>query len=211
MTDQAPEVPPLDPTRFRIGRPTIVLTNPDGSLKSVTECPDPNVTRGRARRWGGAMLGLTVLAVLALSGGHLAAGGVLVAMASIIPIAFKKALFAGRAWKVAIYVGAANLGNATVGYVASNEVAGAGYTAGGKVLVSYIIDGSDGVTVLLDFDDVSWTAASFTGRYLLVYDNNAANKEGFVIDMGQDQQISGGTFSIIWPLPDLLTAVLTAA
>jgi hypothetical protein len=132
-------------------------------------------------------------------------------MSSVVPIAFKKALFASRAWKAALYVGAANLSNSTVGYTVANEVVGAGYTAGGLTLNAIIVEGSDGVTVLLDFDDVSWPASSFVARYILVYDNNAANKEGFVIDMGQDQQISGGTFQIIWPDPDLLTAILAAA
>ena len=132
-------------------------------------------------------------------------------MASVIPIAFKKALFAGRAWRAALYVSAANLGNATAGYSAANEVVGAGYVAGGKPLVALIIDGSDGLTALLDFDDLNWPASSFVARYILVYDNNAAGKEGFVIDMGQDQQISGGIFAIEWPLPDLLTAIMAAA
>jgi hypothetical protein len=132
-------------------------------------------------------------------------------MASVIPIAFKRRLFQGRAWKAALYVGAANLGNSTAGYSAVNEVVGAGYVAGGKVLVETVIDGSDGVTILLDFEDVSWPASSFTARYILVYDNNAPGKEGFVIDMGGDQQITGGTFEIIWPEPDLLTAIMQAA
>lgn len=205
-----PEMPP--PARIRIGRPTIVLRDKDGKEISRTLCPDPNLpppTAGRARRLGTGLLLLLLLAIAAGIGGEV--GGLVSVAASVIPIAFKKAIFAGRAWKAALYVGAANLGNATLGYSAANEVSGAGYVAGGKSLVATIIDGSDGVTALLDFENVSWPAASFTARYILVYDNNAANKEGFVIDMGSDQQISGGTFTIEWPAPDLLTAILAAA
>ena len=130
---------------------------------------------------------------------------------SVVPIAFKKALFANRAWKAALYVGAANLGINTLGYSTSNEVVGAGYTAGGKTLTATITTGGDGSTAVIDFDDVAWTGATFTARYMLIYDNNAANKEGFVIDFGADQSVSAGTLTIQFPTPDEVSAILRAA
>jgi hypothetical protein len=201
-------------TAVRVGRPTIRITNQDGT-ETVHVCPEqplpPAPKRSRGRGVVGTIMVLLVMVGLALLAQHPAAAGGVMMAASVIPIAFKKMLYTGRAWKAALYVGAANLSNATVGYSAVNEVVGAGYVAGGKVLVSYVIDGSDGVTVLLDYDDVSWPASSFTARYILIYDNNAPNKEGYVIDMGQDQQVSGGTFTIEWPAADLLTAIFAAA
>jgi len=132
-------------------------------------------------------------------------------MPSVIPISFKKALLANRAWKAGLYVAAANLGSGTAGYTTVNEVVGAGYTAGGKVLTASVLDGSDGITALLDFLDTVWTGATFVARYILVYDNNLPAKEGFVIDMALDQAVGAGTFTIQWPTPDLLTAILQAA
>lgn len=132
-------------------------------------------------------------------------------MPSAVPIAFKQALLAGRQWKAALYVGAANLGNGTLGYVTANEVVGAGYAAGGILLVPTVTVGSDGTTALLDFEDISWTGASFTARYILIYDNNLAGKEGLVIDLGIDKTVSAGTLEVRWPAPDLLTAIAQAA
>jgi hypothetical protein len=132
-------------------------------------------------------------------------------MPSIAPIAFKKALLTGRNWKIALYVGAANLGAGTVGYVAGNEVVGAGYTAGGKSLVATLADGSDDSTAVLDFEDQSWTGATFTARYALIYDDNAPNKEGFVIDFGSNQSVSAGTLTIQFPTPDVVSAILRVA
>lgn len=133
------------------------------------------------------------------------------AMPSVVPIAFKKALFAGRNWKVALYSGGANLGVGTVGYSATGEVTGPGYTATGLALTATLSTGVDGTTAILDFLDSVWTDATFTARYALVYDANAANKEGFVIDFGSDQAVSSGTFTIQWPLPDQDNAILRQA
>jgi hypothetical protein len=132
-------------------------------------------------------------------------------MPSVVPVSFKKALFIGRNWKVALYVGAANLGPGTVGYTTGNEVTGPGYVAGGKALTASVSTGGDGTTAILDFVDVAWPGATFTARYALVYDDDSASKEGFVIDFGSDQSVSAGTLTIEWPEPDQVTAILRAA
>lgn len=164
----------------------------------------------RAQQW---FFGLVAsLAIALIVEGHAQlASRLFMAMPSVVPIAFKRAILTGRSWKAALYVGAANLGNATAGYSAVNEVVGPGYVAGGAALTPDIITGSDGITALLDFIDVSFVGATFTARYLLIYDNNLVGKEGFVIDMGTDQSVSGGTFTIQWPAADLLTAILQVA
>jgi hypothetical protein len=133
-------------------------------------------------------------------------------MASVVPVAFKKALLVNRAWKVALYVGAANLSVATAGYSPSNEVVGPGYTAGGLSLTATVSIGADGITAILDFLDAIFAAATITGaRYALIYDNNAPGKEGFVIDFGTDQSVSSGEFKIQWPLADQTNAILRVA
>ena len=83
----------------------------------------------------------------------------------------------------------------------TNEVVGAGYTAGGATLANktVVVDGATH-SVRLDGDDLSWPAATFTARYCVLYDDRAAlasDKEliGY-IDFGQNESVAGATFTV---------------
>lgn len=85
----------------------------------------------------------------------------------------------------------------------SGEVTGTGYTAGGAALanaaVSYV---SDGNITVLDADDMTWTNATITARYAVIYDDNGATDAdklllGYV-DFGQDVSSTNGDFKIVW-------------
>lgn len=85
----------------------------------------------------------------------------------------------------------------------TGEVTGTGYTAGGATLVnaavSYV---SDGNITVLDADDVTWTNATITARYAVIYDDNGATDAdklllGYV-DFGQDVSSTNGDFKIVW-------------
>lgn len=83
----------------------------------------------------------------------------------------------------------------------TNEVAGAGYSAGGVTLsgVSLTYDTASN-EIRLDFNDPSWAAASFTARYAVVYKSRggAAGADELLcfIDFGADQTVGGATFTI---------------
>jgi hypothetical protein len=82
----------------------------------------------------------------------------------------------------------------------TNEITGTGYTAGGAALTTKTCAASALVTTL-DADDTSWTTASFTARYAIVYKSTGTSTTSPLIgyvDFGADQTVSAGTFTITW-------------
>ena len=81
----------------------------------------------------------------------------------------------------------------------SDEVTGAGYSAGGKTLTNVTVT-LDGDTAVLDFDDPAWTGATFTTRGALLYNASAGNRAIAVWDFGATESVTAGTFTLIVPL-----------
>lgn len=84
----------------------------------------------------------------------------------------------------------------------TNEISGTGYTAGGEEITTKAVsvDTASNET-RLDGDDVSWSAASFTARYAIVYmDSGTPSTSPLLgyVDFGGDETVSAGTFSITW-------------
>jgi len=80
----------------------------------------------------------------------------------------------------------------------TNEISGTGYTAGGATLQNVTWTESSG-TVTLDATDVSWTSATFTARYAVIYDDTPASPLDplvCLIDFGTDKSVTAGTFTI---------------
>jgi len=107
--------------------------------------------------------------------------------------------------KIALYTSSATIDNTTTAYSVTNEVSGAGYSAGGNTLTCTLA--SSGGYAILDFADVNWTTASFTCRGALIYNSSKANKSIFVLDFGTDKTVSGGTFSVQFPAADVNNAI----
>jgi hypothetical protein len=127
---------------------------------------------------------------------------------------FKKNLLSGlenfatgttQVYKIALYNANAELNAATLVYTTLNEVTGAGYTAGGKVLTP-IAPASSGSTAYVSFDNVSWLAANFLCRGALIY-NSSTNAAVAVLDFGSDKTASG-TFTVTFPPATASTAVI---
>lgn len=116
-------------------------------------------------------------------------------------------------FKVALYTAAANLGATTTVYTTSNEVTGAGYTAGGNTLVistsPTASNNTGGVpTAYASFTNSSWTNATFTARGALIYNSTQGNKSVAVLDFGSDKTVNNDTFQIIFPTPDANSAIV---
>lgn len=84
----------------------------------------------------------------------------------------------------------------------SNQVAnGNGYTTGGAT-VSPVTVTYDGATNKLTFDaaDATWTTATFTCRYGILYDSTPSSNKPLVlyVDFGENQSPSNGTFTVTW-------------
>lgn len=108
-------------------------------------------------------------------------------------------------YKIALYTANANLSAATLVYTASNEVVGAGYTAGGKALV-VIPPASSGTTAYISFNNIVWTSSSFVVRGALIY-NATTLAAVAVLDFGSDK-IATGTFTVTFPSATATTAVI---
>ena len=119
----------------------------------------------------------------------------------------------GDTFKLALYTSSATLGAATTAYSATNEItndAGSAYSAGGQDLTSTtpVLDSS---TAVCDFNDISWTSASFTANGCLIYNSSKSNKAVCAIAFGSDKTVTTGTFTIQFPTADASNAIIRIA
>lgn len=84
----------------------------------------------------------------------------------------------------------------------TNEVSGTGYTAGGATLGTKSVNYEASTNVVsLRAATSSWSNASFTARYAVVYKDTGSPSTSPLIgyvDFGGDQTVSSGTFSVAW-------------
>jgi len=119
----------------------------------------------------------------------------------------------GDTFKLALYTSSATLGASTTVYNATNEItndAGSAYVAGGQNLTSTtpVLDSS---TAVCDFNDISWTSASFTANGCLIYNSSKSNKAVCAIAFGSDKTVTTGTFTIQFPNADASNAIVRIA
>ena len=141
-------------------------------------------------------------------------------MANTVCTSFKSELLsgvhdfatAGDTFKLSLYTSSSTINNAsTTVYTTSDEVANSGsYTAGGGSLANQAVS-TDGTTALVDFDDLSFTSATITARYALIYNSSDSNKAVCVLDFGTDQTSTSGTFKIQFPSAGASTAIIRVA
>lgn len=84
--------------------------------------------------------------------------------------------------------------------VSANEIGASGsYSAGGATLsVTLSQDNTDNEGVF-DATDVSWTSATITARYAIIYKSTGVSSTSplvALIDFGSNQSSTGGTFAI---------------
>lgn len=87
-----------------------------------------------------------------------------------------------------------------------NEVPnGSGYTTGGETLGT-VTWNEDSGTATLSAANPSWTTATFTARYAVVYDDTPAGKPLICLfDFSTDQSVSNGTFTLQFNASGILT------
>ena len=86
-----------------------------------------------------------------------------------------------------------------------------GYTTGGNTLVS-VTPVADGTTAVCDFDNTTWTSATFTTCGGIIYNDTAAgNPACAILSFGGDQQVSSGDFQIQFPAAAAATAIIRIA
>jgi len=116
-------------------------------------------------------------------------------------------------FKIALYTAASDIGPATTVYTATNEVVGAGYTAGGNTLVISTgpTSGSNNAsipTAFVSFSNTSWASSTITARGALIYNSTQGDKSVAVLDFGADKTTANATFLITFPTADASSAIV---
>lgn len=146
------------------------------------------------------------------------------AITSALCTSFKKELLerkhdfnatSGHTFKIALYTSSANLDASTTNYTTSNEVVGAGYSAGGQALTN-IDPTSSGTTAFVDFADITWSSATITAAGALIYNTTTDGGSGTtnavaVISFGGDKTSTNGDFTIQFPTADASNAIIRVA
>lgn len=88
---------------------------------------------------------------------------------------------------------------------------GNGYATGGATLSS-VTPVADGTTAVCDFDNYTWTNATFSTSGAIIYNSTAAGKNACaVLSFGGDQQVSSGDFQIQFPAATSAAAIIRVA
>jgi hypothetical protein len=137
-------------------------------------------------------------------------------MANLIPNSFRGSLFqahhnfkasGGNTFKLSLYTGAISAVYTTSSTVfsATNEVSsGGGSNYVVKTLTNLGVASSTAVSSV-DFDNVSYSSATFTAAYAAIYNSTSvdgtADRLVVVLDFGGNKTATNGTFTITFPDP----------
>ena len=115
-------------------------------------------------------------------------------------------------FNIALYTSSASMGAGTTAYATTNEVATAGgYSAKGKALTA-VTPVLNSTTAVCDFDNISWTSASFTANGCLIFNDTASGDPSVcAIDFGGDKTVTSGTFTIEFPAASAGSAIIGIA
>ena len=132
-------------------------------------------------------------------------------MANVIPYAFRGELFTGThnfssggdTFKLALYTAQPYNTSSTI-YSASDEVSASlpyvGYTTTGNTLSGNAVAYSTAVASC-DFDDTSWTTATFAAAFGAIYNDSQSDKLCVVLDFSGTKTCTNGTFTVSFPSP----------
>jgi hypothetical protein len=120
----------------------------------------------------------------------------------------------GNTFNIALYTSSATLNKSTTAYSTSNEISntsGSAYSAKGKALTS-VTPALSTDTACCDFNDISWTSASFTANGCLIFNDSATGDPAVcAIAFGSDKTVTSGTFTIQFPTADASNAIIRIA
>jgi hypothetical protein len=120
----------------------------------------------------------------------------------------------GNTFNIALYTSSATLNKSTTAYSTSNEISntsGSAYQPKGKALTS-VTPALSTDTACCDFNDISWTSASFTANGCLIFNDSASGDPAVcAIAFGSDKTVTSGTFTIQFPTADASNAIIRIA
>ena len=117
----------------------------------------------------------------------------------------------GNTFKLALYDNNASFTASTTAYTATDEISGAGYSAGGGALTN-VTPTTGGTTGFTDFADLTFSTATITARGAMIYNDSAGGDPSVVIlDFGGDKTSTAGDFKIVMPTADQNNALIRIA
>ena len=120
----------------------------------------------------------------------------------------------GNTFNIALYTSSATLNKSTTAYSSSNEISntsGSAYSAKGAALTS-VTPALSTDTAVCDFNDVSFTSATFTANGALIFNDSASGDPAVcAIAFGADKTVTSGTFTIQFPTADASDAIIRIA
>ena len=136
-------------------------------------------------------------------------------MANVIPYSFRSELLSGNhnfasggdTYKLALYTANPYTTSSTAYSSGSaNQVSASGtiYSTGGNTLTSQSVTISS-ATSYVDFADSTWSSATFTAAFGVIYNSSASDKLVVVLDFGGSKTCTNGTFKVTMPDPSTPT------
>ena len=128
-------------------------------------------------------------------------------MANVIPNAFKGELLSGthnfasggNSFKLALYT-SNPYDTSSTAYSTTNEVSASGgsnYTTTGLVLQNQSV--TTGATSFVDFDDLTFSSATFTAAFGAIYNDTNSDKLCVGLHFGGSTTATNGAFKIVFP------------
>ena len=124
-----------------------------------------------------------------------------------------RATTAADTFKIALYTATATLNETTTVYDTTDEVTGAGYTAGGNILVISQVPTSTNTESVawLNFEISIWPSASFSANGALIYNSTQGNKAVAVLNFGGTKTATNQTFTVTFPASTSNAALIRIA
>lgn len=121
----------------------------------------------------------------------------------------------GHTFKIALFDDQATLDGSTTNYTTTDEVLGAGYTAGGNTLTNNGVSLS-GTVAFVDFADTTWSTATISADGALIYNTTTGGGTGTtdavcVLNFGGTKTSTAGDFVIQFPAADASNAIIRIA
>lgn len=117
-------------------------------------------------------------------------------------------------FKAALYLTSATMGAGTTAYTTTDQVTGAGYTAGGVVVTTGTAPDISGTTAFVTPSaSIVYSGVTLTTAFdcVLIYNNTAAGKNAVSVHTFTSQTITAGTLTLTMPTNDASTGLIRLA
>ena len=120
----------------------------------------------------------------------------------------------GDTFRMALYTDSSSFTAATTAYTSSNEItndAGSAYVAKGNSLTR-VDPTTSSTTAYTDFDDTTWSTATFSAMGAMIFnDSHAGDASVVILDFGALKTATAGTFTVAFPAADASNAIIRIA